>query len=637
MAGVFTTSTVIVVAVAVAIWVRLLLKTECTSVTPGSARTTLGVLAFVAVMTGLGLVSSTEHYLSDRDPGVYLLTAANLAETGRLPLEAPAVAIDGLSDLGWSPMGFSTPAESGESFPQFVHLLPSLIAIGNLFGGEEVAFRVTPLLSGMVLLGMYALARRLVADRWAAVAVVMIGISLPFIHFGRDAHSEILVLVLVLAALLLTVREPRSGPAGPLADFTVGLLIGALFAARVDAMLFAPAVALIAVAKPLRRALLVVGGAAISTAVGLVDLEVFSPEYAEALRELRGQAWLAGGLLTIAALGLWMVQRSDRLNQLLVRAAPIAAVGATTAVLGLWLIRPRIGDVHRNENGLVGALQGVEGVPVVPTLNYAEESVARLGWYLGPLVLVLAALGAGFVVAQVLRGRNAGDALRDRNARDRWLLPLVTLGVPVLVYLWRPSISPDQPWAMRRQLLALVLFALLAVVSLDRLDRFLTDRWGSWRWVQILVVLAVVAAPVRDGLPLLTSKSQSPVDEDLAALCTSIGPDAIVVLLPGLLVEQHYPLALRRYCGVPAFSGPAADEFDYGALAATVAAQDQNQNQDRRLVLVGSADDHAERIGTGAEELSMRMRGIELTIERQPTEEVEWTRQLVVWVVGEPS
>ena len=74
-------------------------------------------------------------------------------------------------------------------------------------------------------------------------------------------------------------------------------------------------------------------------------------------------------------------------------------------------------------------------------------------WYLGGPVLALAAVGAAALTYGCLRGR-----------WPSWALPLLTFAWSVLVFLYQPSITPDQPWASRRLVPAVEpAFILLAV------------------------------------------------------------------------------------------------------------------------------------------------------------------------------
>ena len=76
-------------------------------------------------------------------------------------------------------------------------------------------------------------------------------------------------------------------------------------------------------------------------------------------------------------------------------------------------------------------------------------------WYLGGPAIALAGVGAAALAYGCLRGRYPS-----------WALPLMMFSWSIVVFLYRPGITPDQPWASRR-LVPVVLpgFILFAVVG----------------------------------------------------------------------------------------------------------------------------------------------------------------------------
>ena len=109
-------------------------------------------------------------------------------------------------------------------------------------------------------------------------------------------------------------------------------------------------------------------------------------------------------------------------------------------------------------------------------------------WYVGPITLTLAIVGAAYATCAFVRG---SLALPSEVAA-------LVLGPPALLYLWQPSITPDQIWAMRRFLPAvfpmLVLAAFGALCVLAGRDRF--GRAGARRAVAVVLGVLAVAYPV---------------------------------------------------------------------------------------------------------------------------------------------
>jgi len=159
---------------------------------------------------------------------------------------------------------------------------------------------------------------------------------------------------------------------------------------------------------------------------------------------------------------------------------------------------------------------------------------------------------------------------------------------PALLYIWRPSITPDQVWAARRFVpaafpgLILVAFGLLCVVARDRSRPYLAERRFG------VVVLAVVAA----AFPLYTIRNVSEMTEQrglfavITDACKQIGPNGAVILLqelqpPTSSAFASLPQTLRSFCNVPVLEvvGPPR------AHALQLLA-DQWRSTGHRLVLV---------------------------------------------------
>jgi hypothetical protein len=161
------------------------------------------------------------------------------------------------------------------------------------------------------------------------------------------------------------------------------------------------------------------------------------------------------------------------------------------------------------------------------------------------------------------------------------LLGLLGLGS---LYLWRPSITPDQLWASRRYVPAILpAFALLATLPLGWvLDRARPAR--NWR-VAVVSVLgaALVIAPAVSTWPLRQLAQQRGYVGVMLEACDLLGEDATVLVVdPWSAVVL--PSAVRAWCDVPVgVPGPAFDDASMQRLV--VAAEAQG----RRVVLL-SAD-----------------------------------------------
>ena len=123
-------------------------------------------------------------------------------------------------------------------------------------------------------------------------------------------------------------------------------------------------------------------------------------------------------------------------------------------------------------------------------------------WYIGVPAVLLGTLGAALLARRCLRGR-----------APLWTLPLVTFAWTIVTTLYRPAIVPDQPWASRRLVPAVLPgFILLAVWAAAWLHEWLRERgYGRGaRTAAVAVCAAALVLPavrttvigIRDGGPL---------------------------------------------------------------------------------------------------------------------------------------
>jgi hypothetical protein len=150
--------------------------------------------------------------------------------------------------------------------------------------------------------------------------------------------------------------------------------------------------------------------------------------------------------------------------------------------------------------------------------TYAEISLHWVNWYLGLPVILLATIGAALLTRGVLRGQ-----------APSWVLPLMVLGWAAVTFLYRPGITPDQPWASRRLVPEVMpAFVLLAVWTLARGSAWTRDHWHrrARRYVVagLCVLLVVAPAVVTNwGLSLSASHGISLRSDGLAGKRTYQG------------------------------------------------------------------------------------------------------------------
>jgi hypothetical protein len=140
---------------------------------------------------------------------------------------------------------------------------------------------------------------------------------------------------------------------------------------------------------------------------------------------------------------------------------PGAASAAVVVVAIGFTIRPYFETVRAKSSAfsesVIASFQRADHLPVQPDRLYYELSMHWVFWYIGVPAVALGTLGAALLARRCLRG-----------AAPAWTLPLLIFAWAILVTLYDPAITPDQPWASRR-LVPTVLpgFILLAIWATD--------------------------------------------------------------------------------------------------------------------------------------------------------------------------
>lgn len=570
----------------------------------------VALLVLVTVTGAWNVRHSSEHFATNRDPGVYAAASLGVADEGDLLLtgeQGPFLAVPELAAHG---SGFYQSPDEGEIYTQFAHLTTILHASAEWIGGLTALTRLNALIGVVGLIAFFAFARDRLSEWSAVAATAALGLCLPQIHVTRDAFSEPVSQLLMVAGTLEIIRAWRTqrvehAVAG-------GVLLGGLITARVDGfLLLGPLVMLAGMALVARRTgrlpsvRPVVGailGAGVPAIIGFVQLDQRSPVYLHDVWAETRQAMLIALAAAIAigvGVALW-----PRLSPLWQRALThreqvgVAATMATVAALQfLWFVRPHFES--RSEPGypLVAGLQGVEGVPVDAARTYAESSMVWLSWYLGPVTLALAIAGAGIITWRVVV-----------DGRTDWVPVMLLLGTTTAAYLWRPSIVPDQIWAMRRfvpQTFPLVV--LLAFVAVDAVRA--RDRWGPR--ISGLLALGVLLPIVATTLPLRATKTDYFTNDDIRSACEAIGDDAAVVIIDRGNLGRILSNPIRFGCDVPVAYVAADATIDWPDLAAAW------REEDRQLLVVVSAGMELPP-GELIDTTMVHEQRLERTIERRP-------------------
>ncbi len=449
--------------------------------------------------------------------------------------------------------------------PQGQHLAPALAAVPGWLLGYEAVLAANVAIGACALLAVYWAGRTLLGPWWALLPPTALSVSLPMLAFSRSLYTEPVAMALFwtgCAALVCAVQRGRARDV-----VLAGTALGAVSLARIDGLLvvigLAVCLAGVVATHPAwwadRRRwwpFVVLAAAVPWAALAYLDVLLWAGPYVRALSPqlvLMRSAAVAALVLTLA---LVAVPWPQRLRERVARAWPaLLGVGAAgvLAAFAVLLTRPWWYVARFPiENTLVSGLQGQAGVPQDPYQTYAELSLNWMAWFVGWPAVALGVLGLPLLV------------LLSRHHPERVVLVLLALPT-TLVYLWQPSITPDQVWAVRRFLP--VAFPVLLVGGTFLLARLAQAPWlRGRRPVAAVLALAGCAAVVvptgvnLDGLFRSTQKSGT--QAGVERLCDQVDGRPTVVVgantyLPTVVAVCEVP-AVRVVDGSPGALADAA-------------------------------------------------------------------------------
>jgi hypothetical protein len=577
-----------------------------------------GTVAVAVAFAAWQLAERTEQIIYLRDPATYLQVGYWIAHHGSLPIPDSVAAFGGPHPgLGFASVNYY-PRGSG-IVPQFMTGTPLVLAAAVWLGGIPAALVMTPLIGGCAVLSFGGLAGRLAGPRWAPAAAAILALSLPEQYTSRGTFSEPLAQVLLFGGLCLLADSLLvARGAGPASDWpgqdTVlaalgGLALGLTVLVRIDGLSdILPAVPFLGVllAARLRQAIPFGAGLVIGVGYGLADGYLKSRPYLDLeAPSLRPLGLIVAVVVLLTAAGVAVTASPAALKRVhgwlatrVVRWLPEAAAVLTVAVFVGFAVRPLVqtvaGETDPTSIAYVAEMQKLAHLPIDGRRQYYEDSLYWVIWYLGVPGVLLGAFGLAALARRCLRALLArgddpprppreGMTWKDPSAAARvWALPVMIAVWVIVTVLWRPAVSPDQPWASRR-LVPFVLPALiLAAIWASAWLKHQAGRLGRSR-VTSAVVASCCAASLLIPTALTTLDLGVTKDAGLTAhamafqrigageltavnrLCAAIGPDASVVILDSLTADRFAQL-IRGICGTPAAALAKATPATVGAV-----------------------------------------------------------------------
>ena len=362
-----------------------------------------------------------------------------------------------------------------------------------------------------------------------------------------------------------------------------GLALGLTILVRVDGLSdILPAVPFLGllVAARRRQAAPFGVGLVIGVGYGLADGYLLSRPYLDLeAPSLRPLALITAAVvvLTVACVAVTANRSArERLNALrtawVIRWLPAAAAAATVLVFIAFVIRPLVqtvaGETDPTSIAYVAELQKLAGLPVDGKQQYYQDSLYWVFWYIGLPTVLLGTFGLALLSRRSLR---ALLTWQDPGADVRvWALPLAIAGWVIVSVLYRPAVSPDQPWASRRLVPFVLPGLILGAIWASAWLKQKAAQLGRSKTVSAAVACCAAAALIiPTALTTLDIGFTSGPDRHLSAhgmafkrigtgeltavnnLCAAIGPNASVVILDSLTADRFAQL-VRGMCGQPA-------------------------------------------------------------------------------------
>ncbi len=433
----------------------------------------IGVIV-VAVAFGVDqMIYHSQFIIVTRDPASYVQFAAWISKHGSLPIPQDNAAFGGIHKA----LSFGSPAyyQVGRTIvPQFMAGLPMVLAGGFWIGGVGAAVAMGPILGALAVLTFGGLAGRLVGPKWAPLAALVLALALPMQFTSRSTYSEPLAAILFLGGLSLVIDcLGTDGRGARILAALGGLALGLTFLVRLDGasdiLPVIPYCGLLIIGRR-RQAWPLTAGFAVGLAYGVIDGALLTLPYLKANRNSVVPLAMISIVVVIAtAVGtLALLQRG--LPRPRWKWLPNVVAALPVLVIIGFAIRPYVQVVRQVSGsafeGSVAAYQLAAGLPIDPGRLYYEISLHWVFWYIGVPAVIFGAVGAAIVVRRCFAG-----------GIPAWTLPLMVFSWAIVTTLYRPAITPDQPWASRRLVPAVLPgFILFGVWAVSWLSGWLRER-----------------------------------------------------------------------------------------------------------------------------------------------------------------
>ena len=616
---------------------------------PEHARTPWwAVVAVVAIAVAFGvdqMIYHSQQIIVMRDPASYLQFGNWIAHHGSLPIPQDRAAFSGSHHV-LSFGSFAFYQVGGTVVPQFMAGLPMILAGGFWMGGVGAAAALAPVLGALAVLTFGGLVARLVGPRWAPLGALVLAISMPEQFTSRSTYSEPVVQILFLGGLCFVIDSFDADKIGTRVTAALGgLALGLTLLVRIDGasdmLPVIPYCGLLLLGRR-RQAVPLLAGLVVGAVYGGVDGLVLSRPYLTSIKSSLEPFVLVAVavvmLTVVAVLALWQRGLPEVRGRWLPNAVAVLAFVVTIG----FAIRPHFQTVHgqmtKTTQDVIASFQRADHLAVDPTRLYYEISLHWVFWYIGVPAVVLGTLGAAVLSRRCLWGR-----------APMWTLALMTFAWTIVTALYQPAITPDQPWASRRLVPAVLPgFILLAVWASSWLvgqlrqrgfDRVTCGGLGAVCAAALVLPAAITTygLGIARGGPLgikpttvsvAFTTTYSGEITAISGMCAAIPRNASVVIVDDPIAD-HLAEVVRGMCDVP------VARLSRGRLPAVQQVVRGIRQAGRRPVLLAAARSQLTPYGGPTRQvMALRSRQDEHTLTTPPR--ATWKLTFSVWM-SEPS
>ncbi len=496
-----------------------------------------------------------EYFLGSTDAGTYVNIAGTLAQTGQFVInddwteqlheyaditlrqQPPQWQTRYLQFVGW----YIDNDDPTRLIPQFFPLHPVLMSFGmGLFGLMGGLF-VTPLWGLMGILAVYLLTRHLFNRPTAFLASLLLGLTPTHIFFARYPTTEPLTLLLVFSSLLAFQRLWDDEKTGTIWGILGGAALGAALLTRIDLPVLVLLV-LAALVLRWRQRRWSRGFTAFTLSSSFISAHAFLSAvlinwpytwntYSSVLRILSRSTSIivAVSVVVLLLVLVWVPSRKGWITNeklLYFWRSPYSRIGAAFIIIVLsiyaYFLRPIVEPVKYYPTWP----GGVE-IPLADGQNWQ-----RMGWYLTPLGVLLATLGAAWLVW--------------RKSWYRYGLFLAVGLTTTVQYIYRIFNTPYHIYAMRRYVpIAIPMLMIYATVAIVTLANRKIPKSGNL--IAGFLAVGLIAGLLYQSRFVIPQRDFAGLKIQMEALNAELIPNALVIISepPELNVADQLGVPLR--------------------------------------------------------------------------------------------